>query len=1037
VRRCPESSYREYLPWFPPSWPRQSVRVLALMKTMKFSSRGAIAGSLCCWVFLAYSAGICQGQAAPATGITQLNSTVYTCVQRGPYSKVWQGTLLRTNVTGMVTTNYQSYTELATGICFPSDGQYIDSLEEVDPVAGGAQAVQGRHKVEWALNANTPSGAVTVTTPDAKQLSSTVFGLAYYDIASGSNAALASLKDCNGSIVAPNQVLYADAFSNVTADVLYTYTKAGLSQDIVLRQSLPTPDAYGLADDTTILQVYTQFFNPPQPEMTAVTNASVTDDQVLDFGDMKIGMGQALFLNGQDEAIPAGPVAKQWVHVNNGIYLVESVPYQSISNRLQALPHASNLKPGRASIRKMAFLESNPLRPAGSAKEANPMKYGKADITTPHIKVDYDLLSSSTNLTLQGDTTYIVTVAVNITGTTTIEGGTVVKCTNSSSAEISTTNIVCLTGPYRPGVFTSMNDNSVGSSVSGSSGAPSVGAAYYLSFGSLGTNSLLLRNLRFSYAYEAISGTITSIGANSIEASDCQFVNCGYAFNNGVDYSYTGSDPGFPIYLYNVLFSRFSYGFGGLNTSGHLSINAVNVTADQIGTFQAAGLSGGTSNTCSATNCLFTSVTNTSGVSFTSCYTNGSSSGIYQTVGGGSYYLATGSPYRDAGTTTIPAAVLTDLQTLTTYPPVVVPTGWFTNNYTFFPQTQRDTDIPDLGYHYNPIDFAVDIAVSNATLTVLPGTVLARYGTQYGVYLFTNGIFNCEGTATSPNYLVQNNTVQEQSNTNWETTTWVGLFLTPAESDSSSANFAFTGWSILADASQISGQSITCPFVLQNCQLYTGTITATGPVMSVTNCLFQRVNLLVTDRTDGNVSQAFYNNLFWLGELTIKHFNSGPYTFRDNLFNLTSNTLSGSINYCSNNAYVTTNNGVLLPENNDVILISSPAFQFGALGQYYYPTNLSLIHAGSQSAPAAGLYHYTVTTNNVIEGTNIVSIGFHYVAVGNNGLALDTNGDGIPDYLEDANGNGVVDSGELDWLVAGDLGLTVIITQPMNNSTIP
>jgi hypothetical protein len=1000
------------------------------MKTIIPSRNNIGAGALL--LFLFFCAGICQGQAPAATGTNPLDSTNYACVQLGPYAKVWQRSLLFTNASGNVTTNEQSYTELATGICYLSNGQYVDSVEEVDPVAGGAQAVQGRYQVQWALNANTPGGAVTVTTADARQLASTVFGLAYYDVASGSNVAIARLQDCNGSIIAPNQVLYAGAFSNVTADVLYTYSKAGLSQDIVLHQAPPAPDTYGLSDETTILQVYTEFFNPPRPQMTAVTNGNVADDQVLDFGDMKMGLGQVLFLNGQGEAITAGMVAKQWVQVNNGTYLVESIPYQSISNQLQQLPQASNLKPGRGSISRLAFLQSNPSRPGSPAKGARPMKLARAETTQPRLKVDYVLLSTSTNLTLQGDTTYLVTGLVNITGTTTIEGGTVVKYTNSSSAEITSTNIVCLTAPYRPGVFTSMNDNSVGAVISGSTGAPSVGTAYYIDYGSLGTNSLVLRNLRFSYAYEAISGAISSLGINSLTIWDCQFIDCQDALYSTVDYSMSGA---FPVYAYNLLFCGCPYAFSGSTVDGSLAISAINVTADKVGTFQA-----GSGNSCSATNSLFTSVTNLSGVSLASCYTNASSTGIYQIVGAGGYYLAAGSPYRDAGTASIPAALLADLQSTTTYPPVVVPAGWFTDDYTFFPQAQRDTDSPDLGYHYDPLDYAIAIAVSNATVTVLPGTALAAYGTGYGygVYLYTNGVFNCAGTATSPNYLVLYNTVQEQSNTNWVLTNGFTIFFTPGQLDNSSANFAFTDWCVLSDADEIAGLDAACPFAMQNCQLYTGSISGTGPVISATNCLFQRANFVVTDRTSGNSAQAFYNNLFWEGELTVTHRNSGTFTFRDNVFNQTAVVLSnGLINVCSNNAYVTTNNGVLTPENNDIILSSSPAFQVGALGQYYYPTNLSLIHAGSQSAPAAGLYHYTVTTNNAIEGTNIVSIGFHYVAVGSNGLPLDTNGDGIPDYLEDAIGNGLVNSGEIDWKVAGDLGLTVIITQPANNSIIP
>jgi hypothetical protein len=591
-------------------------------------------------------------------------------------------------------------------------------------------------------------------------------------------------------------------------------------------------------------------------------------------------------------------------------------------------------------------------------------------------------------------------------------------------------------------VFTSLNDNSVGSVISGSTGTPARSAVSYLNFSSLGSNSLFLRNLRFSYASNAIYGSITALGTNSVELWDCQFVNCVTPFwASSVSYTASG---GFPVYVDNVLFTVCSNGVGGSDVgSSYLNVNALNVTADQVNTF----LAGGGNNLCDATNSIFTGC-GTSGIVVSSgnCYTNTTNTGIFQVVGAASYYLANNSPYRDAGTSSINAAVLADLQTLTTYPPIV-PAYWVTNNYTFFPQAQRDTDTLDLGYHYDPIDFAIDIAISNAVVTVLPGTVLAgtatSTGANFAIWLYTNGTVNCAGTATSPVYLVQYNTAQEQSTTNWTGANWDALLITPGAADSSSANFSFTDWCVFASAGQITGAStVAFPMALENCQFYGGTFSSTlGPVLAATNCLMQRVNMTVKDLALGNISPTFNNNLFVYGTLAVKHNESGIYTFRDNLFDQCAVSLTaGTINVCSNNAYVTTNNGVLTPENNDIILTSAPAFQAGPLGQYYYPSNLSLIHAGSQLASAAGLYHYTVLTNlstTNIEGTNIVSIGFHYVGVGSNGLPIDTNGDGIPDYLEDANGNGLVDSGEIDWLVNGDMGLTVVITQPANNSSIP
>jgi hypothetical protein len=80
----------------------------------------------------------------------------------------------------------------------------------------------------------------------------------------------------------------------------------------------------------------------------------------------------------------------------------------------------------------------------------------------------------------------------------------------------------------------------------------------------------------------------------------------------------------------------------------------------------------------------------------------------------------------------------------------------------------------------------------------------------------------------------------------------------------------------------------------------------------------------------------------------------------------------------------------------------------------------------------------------------MASIGYHYVAVDGNGNPIDTNGNGIPDYLEDANGNGVYDAGDLgNWQTSASFngpangvltfpnGLILSIFEPKPASNIP
>jgi hypothetical protein len=98
------------------------------------------------------------------------------------------------------------------------------------------------------------------------------------------------------------------------------------------------------------------------------------------------------------------------------------------------------------------------------------------------------------------------------------------------------------------------------------------------------------------------------------------------------------------------------------------------------------------------------------------------------------------------------------------------------------------------------------------------------------------------------------------------------------------------------------------------------------------------------------------------------------------------------------------------------------------------------VDAGSCHATNVGLYHFTTTTNQVKEANTAVDIGFHYVALAPPLSTLnpvDSDGDGIPDYLEDRNGNGAVNSGETDPNDAADWGLQVWITRPKSGQRFP
>lgn len=990
------------------------------MKTFAFAPR--CSSVLAIWV-LGIMVAALEGFAEQNLATNASATSSYLCVRRGPHSKVWQRSVVQTDPSGRLRTNQESYTELATGLCYLQNGQYVDSVEEIDPVAGGAQAVQGRHKVQWAANVNTAGGAVTLTTPDDKQLKSSVYGLAYHDIASGSNVMLAVLQDSTATITTNGNVLiYANAFSNLNADIRYTYRKSGLSQDIIIKQRPPSPSDYGLNPNTTRLQVLTEFFNSPTPSLRSVTNNGLSDDQMVDFGEMKMLIGHALLFQNDGKTQRGGSVIKHWTSLDGRTFLIEEIPYPAVSNFLSSL-QSSVLKPDKSKVRRTVLLEPYTGRKISSAAPAHPVNVAKVCPKETGVVLDYDVIGIADTggpYTFRSDMTYLVVDYCYIISDAILEGGTVIKYTNNSTAEIAVFggSVICATAPYRPAVFTSMNDDSVGQPISGSTGNPSADYAGNIALDMSGnswySDSITLNEVRFNHLATAMQWEDEDSDFVSY-LTDFQILNCQVAISHSIL-------PTLFTFYNGLIYNIPSHVFD--NSSWGWYLLGVNLTLHNCADFDPSD-----SSIVTLYNSLVVNVTNFDNVVYTDLESSTelySDDGVFQTVGAGAHYLADDT-YRGQGTTGLDPNLLADLEGKTTYPPTVISSASITNNYTFFPQWIRDDSgaAVDLGYHYDVVDYAINFTVSNATLNVLPGTALAAEGSNYGLGLYANSSLNCTGTATDPINIFRYNCVQEMATTNWGS----GTFESDVYCDSATnLSFCFVNWSELGNTNmnelEITSNETVFPVSAFGCQFYSGRVGAEQPEMDMTNNLFRRTAVFLKDNSGNNVN--FYNNLFESGSLTMRHDHGSTWSFSDNLFDETAISQDNPLDLSQYNGFVSNYNRLNPTNAHDVIVRYSPAnlfteygpyYEIGPLGPYYYPTNYPLVNAGSRTAAAAGLYHYTVLTNaNLVEGTNRVSIGYHYVGVDTNGIPLDTGGGGIPDYLADSNGNGVYDAGDIcNW----------------------
>ena len=976
----------------------------------------------------------------PTTAASQGNvpaPTDYQIVQQDGNSRVWQREIYEKGPDGQIVARPHEFTELATGLNYKdSSGQWQPSKEEIDIQPDGTlAATQGQHQVYFP--GNIYGGEIELVQPDGVHLHSCPVGLSYDD---GSNTMLiAVLTNSIGQLIGSNQVIYTNAFVGLDADLLYTYTKAGLEQDIVLREQPPTPASLNLNPETARLQVLTEFLNPPKPRRTTSTLPEqaglVLTDDTLDFGTMQMVPGKAFKL-GEDS--PPARVGKSWVTLQGRQFLVEAVPVAALAEQLDSLPASSAQTTSTAKARVISrnlVLPPQHLAKAG----AQPLKLARTGTSRkPGVVLDYVYVNTSlTNYTFQGDSTYYISgTTYGYYGTYTFEGGAVIKYGTGGACSINvsapTGQVNWLASAYRPVIFTAIDDNSVGETINGSTGDPT---GFYaepaLSFSGVSVN---LSNFRISYAKIGIA--FDNNGEQTNNLSDGQIIN-GY---DGIKIFHSN------VNIRNMLFHDGYRDFAQLD-------DATNDTENT--TFCNSSLVPGLLSSGSMTfeNCLFANVTY---VDVDALSITGVNNGFYdttmfgadqvtnnfypfQTVGGGEYYLTNGCGFHNAGTTNIDPVLLADLAAKTTYPPLMYSNVVVSTNLTLSPQVPRDTNsAPDLGYHYDPIDYLCgEVYVTNATLTVSPGTVVGCFGiypdnSWYSLGFDGGAQFLSQGEAGNPVRIVEYATVQES---------WPGPDWCHGTSTAHSGFYMLTDWvqnfnmgavinCRFTDASCVGLDTSfeffndSPPINLRDSEFDEQIMEISDITLNLTNCLFNRAEIVCFTLNPS----IMRNNLFYGGAFEFYADSSAGTNsaIQDNDFDKSEWVVLPNWINVGYNAYVDCTNGHEIYGTGDIILTNLIAYETGPLGTFYQPTDSPLIHMGSTNANLLGLYHYTVTTNQVIEGTNTVSIGYHYVATDDNGNPLDSNGDGVPDYLEDPLGNGLPYGGT-NWALA-------ILTEPASQT---
>jgi hypothetical protein len=278
-------------------------------------------------------------------------------IEIGPHHRVIQRLVAEPQPDGSVAERVSSYTELGTGLHYKSElGQWLESQPQFELFGGGAVARQGPFQLIVSPDLS-DKPTVDVLTPDSKRLQISPRWIAIFNRATRQSTMIAAIKPCVGQLVAPNVVVFFDAFDDTRAAIRLTYQSWGIEQDAVLLESGSlSPQAIGAAgldanSPDLVLEMWSEVHVWPEPVELSNVSENGLNDVRLSFGEARLGAGKAFSLGAEDDSIP---VYKTWTQVDRRQFLIEAVRYADVAPLLARLPQQAQADPPGRRVRDLA-----------------------------------------------------------------------------------------------------------------------------------------------------------------------------------------------------------------------------------------------------------------------------------------------------------------------------------------------------------------------------------------------------------------------------------------------------------------------------------------------------------------------------------------------------------------------------------------------------------------------------------------------------------------------------------------------------------